>query len=85
MNSRNALMRSTGHHTRLVLLCILGSLGVTMPALAATTVTQFTYDAGNHVTSITGPRQLVTTYSYDCGLPGVWGIPLPASPSCASR
>jgi RHS repeat-associated protein len=42
-----------------------------MPALAATTVTQFTYDAGNHVTSVTDPRQLVTSYSYD-GLGRLW-------------
>jgi len=59
-----------GRHTALAL-CILGSFGVATPALASTTVTQFTYDAGNHVVSVTDPRQLVTTYSYD-GLGQLW-------------
>ena len=63
-------MRSMGRHTALAL-CILGSFGVATPALASTTVTQFTYDAGNHVVSVTDPRQLVTTYSYD-GLGQLW-------------
>jgi len=63
-------MRGMGRHTRLAL-CVVGSFGVVMPALASTTVTQFTYDAGDHVVSITDPRQLVTTYTYD-GLGQLW-------------
>jgi RHS repeat-associated protein len=52
-------------------LCALAGLGATAPLLAATTVTQFAYDAGNHVTKATDPRGLVTTYSYD-GLGQKW-------------
>lgn len=70
MNSRKALMRGMGRHTRLAL-CVVGSFGITMPVLATTTVTQFTYDAGDHVASVTDPRQLVTTYTYD-GLGQLW-------------
>jgi RHS repeat-associated protein len=71
MNSRNALMRGMGRHTALALLCMLGSFGVAIPALATTTVTQITYDTGNHITSVTDPRQLVTSYTYD-GLGQLW-------------
>lgn len=70
MNSRNALMRTMGRHTGLAL-CALGSFGITMPVLATTTVTQFTYDAGDHVASVTDPRGLVTTYIHD-GLGQLW-------------
>jgi RHS repeat-associated protein len=42
-----------------------------MPARATTTVTQYTYDAGNHVASVTDPRGLITTYAYD-GLGQLW-------------
>jgi RHS repeat-associated protein len=63
-------MRGTGRHTGLAL-CVLGSFGIAMPALASTTVTQFTYDAGDHVASVTDPRGLVTTYTYD-GLGQLW-------------
>lgn len=63
-------MRGMGRHTALAL-CVLGSFGVAMPTLASTTVTQFTYDAGNHVASITDPRGLVTTYTHD-GLGQLW-------------
>ncbi|TPG44865.1 RHS repeat protein [Rhodanobacter glycinis] len=71
MNSRNALVRGMGRNTGLALLFVLGSFGVAMPALATTTVTQYTYDAGDHVASVTDPRQLVTTYAYD-GLGQLW-------------
>ena len=54
----------------LLLLCGLLGLGTTASALA--TVTTFTYDAGNHVTSVTDPRGLVTAYAYD-GLGLLWG------------
>jgi len=63
-------MRGMGRHTRLAL-CVLGSFGVAMPTLASTTVTQITYDAGDHVVSVTDPRGLVTTYTYD-GLGQLW-------------
>ncbi len=53
------------------LLCAMVVSGITMPALATTTVTQITYDAGNHVASVTDPRGLVTTYAYD-GLGHLW-------------
>jgi RHS repeat-associated protein len=64
-------MRGMGRHTGLAMLCVLGSFGVATPALASTTVTQFTYDAGNHIASVTDPRGLVTTYSHD-GLGQLW-------------
>jgi YD repeat-containing protein len=35
------------------------------------TVTQISYDAGDHVVSVTDPRGLVTSYSYD-GLGQLW-------------
>lgn len=71
MNCRNALVRGMGRNTGLVLLFVFGSFGTAMPALASTTVTQFTYDAGDHITRVTDPRQLVTTYAYD-GLGQLW-------------
>lgn len=71
MNSRNASTRSKGCNTGLALLCSLGSFGVIMPALATTTVTKFTYDAGDHIASVIDPRGLVTTYTHD-GLGQLW-------------
>jgi RHS repeat-associated protein len=71
MKSRNAWMHGMGRKTGLMLLYALGSLGITVPALATTTVTQFTYDAGDNVTKVTDPRGLVTTYVYD-GLGQRW-------------
>jgi YD repeat-containing protein len=38
---------------------------------AATTTITYTYDAGDHVTSVTDPRGLVTSYVYD-GLGHLW-------------
>ncbi|SFK75822.1 RHS repeat domain-containing protein [Rhodanobacter glycinis] len=74
-NSREAPSRSLGRKTALALLCA-GSLGVTASAIASTTVTQYTYDAGNHVTTVTDPRGLVTAYNYD-GLGLLWGVSSP--------
>jgi RHS repeat-associated protein len=54
-----------------MLLGVLVSFFVATPALATTTVTQYTYDAGDHVASVTDPRGLVTTYAYD-GLGQLW-------------
>lgn len=51
-------------------LCALISLSIAMPSMAQT-VTQFSYDAGDHVTKVTDPRNLVTTYAYD-GLGQLW-------------
>lgn len=71
MNSRNAWMQGMGRNTGLALLCAMGGFGVTTPVLATTTVTQMTYDAGDHVASVTDPRGLVTTYAHD-GLGQLW-------------
>lgn len=45
-------------------------LGLVVPAIGQS-ITQFTYDAGNHITAVTDPRGLVTTYAYD-GLGQKW-------------
>ena len=37
-------------------LCACGSAGIVLPAMASTTVTTYTYDAGDHVTTVTDPR-----------------------------
>lgn len=58
------------------MLCIGGSTVIALPVLAATTVTTYTYDAGNHVTTATDSRSLVTAYSYD-GLGLLWGVSSP--------
>ena len=39
-------------------------------------VTQYTYDAGDHVTTVTDPRGLVTAYNVD-GLGQLWGVSSP--------
>lgn len=64
-------MRCMKRKTGMMLLSALGSLGIAMPAMATTTVTQFTYDTGDHVTKVTDPRGLLTTYVYD-GLGQKW-------------
>lgn len=71
MNSRDASSRHIDCRVGLTLLIGLMGLGATLPAVATTTVTQITYDAGDHVASFTDPRGLVTTYSYD-GLDQLW-------------
>lgn len=52
---------------------MLAGLGlcVAAPVMATNTITQYAYDAGNHVTKVTDPRGLVTTYAYD-GLGQKW-------------
>ena len=41
------------------------ALGLIAGAVQATTTIHYTYDAGDHVTSVTDPRGLVTSYVYD--------------------
>jgi RHS repeat-associated protein len=51
---------------------LLGSLPVSCAAQAdSPVVTQYTYDAGDHVVSVTDPRGLMTTYAHD-GLGQLW-------------
>ncbi|MEW9573810.1 RHS repeat-associated core domain-containing protein [Rhodanobacter sp. Si-c] len=57
-------------------LCACGSAGIVLPAMASTTVTTYTYDAGDHVTTVTDPRGLITVYNYD-GLGQLWGVSSP--------
>ncbi|BFI94617.1 MAG: hypothetical protein RSP_01270 [Rhodanobacter sp.] len=68
--------RNLGRKVTLALLCAAGSLGATEPVLASTTVTQYTYDAGNNITAVTDPRGLVTAYNVD-GLGQLWGVSSP--------
>lgn len=57
--------------TCVMFMAALASIGMAAPSYATTTITQFTYDAGDHVASVTDPRGLVTTYAYD-GLGHLW-------------
>ena len=68
--------RGMGRKTALALLCAMGGLGAAPAVLAATTVTQYTYDAGNNVTTVTDPRGLITAYNVD-GLGQLWGVSSP--------
>lgn len=60
----------------LAALCACLSAGVVMPAIASTTVTAFTYDAGDNVATVTDSRGLITAYNYD-GLGLRWGVSSP--------
>ena len=50
---------------------VLAALAFGSVAQAQSVTTVMTYDAGNHVTSVTDPRGLVTTYAHD-GLGQLW-------------
>jgi RHS repeat-associated protein len=66
------------------MLCACGGAMITLPAMAATTVTTYTYDAGDHVTTVTDPRGLITAYNYD-GLGLLWGISSPDTGTTTSN
>lgn len=66
------------------MLCACGGMMITLPAMAATTVTTYTYDAGNNVTTVTDPRGLITAYNYD-GLGLLWGVSSPDTGTTTSN
>ncbi len=57
--------------TGLVSGVVVAMLLVAPSAMAQTTTTSYTYDVGDHVTSVTDPRGFVTSYAYD-GLGQKW-------------
>lgn len=65
MGSKHVSIRTMGRAASLAFLYAAGCLVLAQPALATTTVTQISYDAGDHVKSITDPRGLSTSYTYD--------------------
>jgi YD repeat-containing protein len=82
--TKGAVPEVRGMARRLVVLGTLASAVATLPSLATTTVTTITYDAGNHVTSVTDPRGLKTTYTLD-GLGRLRQQRCSTSPTTAAR
>jgi RHS repeat-associated protein len=70
LNAADALSRITRmcsvRHAAMLALSLLAGV-----SQAATTTITYTYDAGDHITSVTDPRGLVTSYVYD-GLGHLW-------------
>jgi len=73
---RDVMPRKRALAKAVAVLCACGSAGIVLPAMASTTVTTYTYDAGDHVTTVTDPRGLITAYNYD-GLGQLWGVSSP--------
>lgn len=71
MKSRKGRTPGMAHTSLYLLVCAVLGAGFAEPAQADTITTTVTYDAGDHVTSVTDPRGLVTTYAYD-GLGQLW-------------
>ncbi|BFI96577.1 MAG: hypothetical protein RSP_20870 [Rhodanobacter sp.] len=59
-------------------MALFGALLAASPSAHADSpvVTQYTYDAGNNITTVTDPRGLVTAYNVD-GLGQLWGVSSP--------
>jgi len=55
---------------------LLAGMLISQVTVATTTVTRYTYDAGDHITTVTDPRGLITAYNID-GLGLVWGVSSP--------
>jgi len=71
MNLAFAIRHHLSRHRVLPVLLLGGLMAGQVAYADSPVVTHYTYDAGDHVASVTGPRGLVTSYTHD-GLGQLW-------------